>query len=145
MSDFSIVEAQGIRKVFPSMTSPDRVEAPASASSQVPLAAQPSFGWAQGPAEGRAMPIPSSFGGRPAVWPPSPGPGPQGFPGMPMMQASYQGDVEMPQPFPGPVPMPLEQPQFYSGYRDRLEIKLQHKNRQIARILRGWDQFDPNR
>lgn len=34
------------------------------------------------------------------------------------------------------VPMPLEQPQFYSGYRDRLEIKLQHKNRQIARIER---------
>ena len=34
------------------------------------------------------------------------------------------------------VPTPLEQPQFYSGYRDRLRIKLQHKNRQIARIER---------
>lgn len=34
------------------------------------------------------------------------------------------------------VPTPLEQPQFYSGYRYRLRIKLQHKNRQIARIER---------
>jgi CheY-like chemotaxis protein len=34
------------------------------------------------------------------------------------------------------VPRPMEQPQFYSGYRDRLETKLQHKNRQIARIER---------
>ena len=34
------------------------------------------------------------------------------------------------------IPAPLAQPQFYSGYRDRLEIKLQHKNRQIARIER---------
>ena len=34
------------------------------------------------------------------------------------------------------IPAPLEQPQFYSGYRDRLDIKLQHKNRQIARIER---------
>ena len=34
------------------------------------------------------------------------------------------------------VPMPLEQPQFYSGYRDRLKTKLQHKNQQIARIER---------
>jgi CheY-like chemotaxis protein len=34
------------------------------------------------------------------------------------------------------VPAPLAQPQFYSGYRERLEIKLQHKNRQIARIER---------
>jgi DNA-binding response OmpR family regulator len=34
------------------------------------------------------------------------------------------------------VPTPLEHPQFYSGYRERLDIKLQHKNRQIARIER---------
>ena len=34
------------------------------------------------------------------------------------------------------VPTPLAQPQFYSGYRERLDIKLQHKNRQIARIER---------
>ena len=34
------------------------------------------------------------------------------------------------------VPGPLPQPQFYSGYRARLETKLQHKNRQIARIER---------
>lgn len=34
------------------------------------------------------------------------------------------------------IPRPLPQPQFYSGYRDRLETKLQHKNRQIARIER---------
>ena len=34
------------------------------------------------------------------------------------------------------IPRPLEQPQFYTGYRARLEIKLQHKNRQIARIER---------
>jgi len=34
------------------------------------------------------------------------------------------------------IPRPLEQPKFYSGYRARLEIKLQHKNRQIARIER---------
>lgn len=34
------------------------------------------------------------------------------------------------------IPVPLKQPQFYSGYRDRLKTKLQHKNRQIARIER---------
>ena len=34
------------------------------------------------------------------------------------------------------IPGPLPQPQFYSGYRARLETKLQHKNRQIARIER---------
>jgi len=34
------------------------------------------------------------------------------------------------------IPSPLPQPQFYSGYRSRLETKLQHKNRQIARIER---------
>jgi DNA-binding response OmpR family regulator len=34
------------------------------------------------------------------------------------------------------IPRPMEQPQFYTGYRARLEIKLQHKNRQIARIER---------
>jgi len=34
------------------------------------------------------------------------------------------------------IPSPLGQPQFYSGYRERLETKLQHKNRQISRIER---------
>ena len=34
------------------------------------------------------------------------------------------------------IPGPLPQTQFYSGYRARLETKLQHKNRQIARIER---------
>jgi CheY-like chemotaxis protein len=34
------------------------------------------------------------------------------------------------------IPRPLPQPQFYSGYRARLETKLQHKNRQISRIER---------
>ena len=34
------------------------------------------------------------------------------------------------------IPRPLAQPQFYSGYRERLATKLQHKNRQIARIER---------
>ena len=34
------------------------------------------------------------------------------------------------------IPAPLGKPQFYSGYRDRLETKLQHKKRQIARIER---------
>ncbi len=34
------------------------------------------------------------------------------------------------------IPQPLPQPQFYAGYRQRLEMKLQHKNRQIARIER---------
>lgn len=34
------------------------------------------------------------------------------------------------------IPQPLPPPEFYSGYRQRLEMKLQHKNRQIARIER---------
>lgn len=34
------------------------------------------------------------------------------------------------------IPTPLPQPQFYSGYRARLETKLKHKNRQISRIER---------
>lgn len=34
------------------------------------------------------------------------------------------------------IPQPLPPPQFYAGYRQRLEMKLQHKNRQIARIER---------
>jgi CheY-like chemotaxis protein len=34
------------------------------------------------------------------------------------------------------IPAPLSRPQFYSGYRERLEVKMQHKNRQIARIER---------
>jgi len=42
------------------------------------------------------------------------------------------------------IPRPLPQPQFYSGYRDRLETKLQHKNRQIARIERLLPTLDPD-
>jgi CheY-like chemotaxis protein len=42
------------------------------------------------------------------------------------------------------IPRPLEQPQFYIGYRARLEIKLQHKNRQIARIERLLPTLDPD-
>jgi len=42
------------------------------------------------------------------------------------------------------VPRPLEQPQFYTGYRSRLEIKLQHKDRQIARIERLLPTLDPD-
>jgi DNA-binding response OmpR family regulator len=42
------------------------------------------------------------------------------------------------------IPMPLPQPQFYSGYRARLETKLQHKNRQIARIERLLPTLDPD-
>jgi CheY-like chemotaxis protein len=41
------------------------------------------------------------------------------------------------------IPRPLAQPQFYSGYRARLETKLQHKNRQIARIERLLPTLDP--
>jgi CheY-like chemotaxis protein len=42
------------------------------------------------------------------------------------------------------IPRPLPQPQFYSGYRARLETKLQHKNRQIARIERLLPTLDPD-
>ena len=42
------------------------------------------------------------------------------------------------------VPLPLPQPQFYSGYRARLETKLQHKNRQISRIERLLPTLDPD-
>ncbi|MGD8405842.1 MAG: response regulator [Anaerolineales bacterium] len=42
------------------------------------------------------------------------------------------------------IPGPLPQPQFYSGYRARLETKLQHKNRQIARIERLLPTLDPD-
>ena len=42
------------------------------------------------------------------------------------------------------VPLPLPQPQFYSGYRARLETKLQHKNRQISRIERLLPPLDPD-
>ena len=42
------------------------------------------------------------------------------------------------------VPRPLAQPQFYSGYRARLETKLQHKNRQISRIERLLPTLDPD-
>lgn len=34
------------------------------------------------------------------------------------------------------IPLPLEPSQFYQGYRERLETKREHKNRQIARIKR---------
>jgi CheY-like chemotaxis protein len=42
------------------------------------------------------------------------------------------------------IPRPLPQPQFYSGYRARLETKLQHKNRQISRIERLLPTLDPD-
>lgn len=42
------------------------------------------------------------------------------------------------------IPTPLPQSQFYSGYRARLETKLQHKNRQIARIERLLPTLDPD-
>jgi len=42
------------------------------------------------------------------------------------------------------IPKPLAQPQFYSGYRERLETKLQHKNRQIARIERLLPNLAPD-
>ena len=34
---------------------------------------------------------------------------------------------------PEPVPEPLGEREFYTGYRERLEHKLRHKNTQIAR------------
>lgn len=37
---------------------------------------------------------------------------------------------------PPPLPSPPEKTQFYEGYRKRLEIKLRHKNAQIARTKR---------
>lgn len=42
------------------------------------------------------------------------------------------------------IPTPLPQPQFYSGYRARLETKLKHKNRQISRIERLLPTLDPD-
>ena len=42
------------------------------------------------------------------------------------------------------LPAPLAKPQFYIGYRERLEIKLQHKNRQIARIERLLPTIEPD-
>jgi len=42
------------------------------------------------------------------------------------------------------IPSPLGQPQFYSGYRERLETKLQHKNRQISRIERLLPNIAPD-
>ncbi len=42
------------------------------------------------------------------------------------------------------IPSPLPQPQFYSGYRARLETKLQHKKRQIARIERLLPTLEPD-
>lgn len=42
------------------------------------------------------------------------------------------------------VPRPLDKPQFYIGYRERLEIKLQHKKRQIARIERLLPTIEPD-
>ena len=43
------------------------------------------------------------------------------------------------------IPRPLPQPQFYTGYRARLETKLQHKNRQISRIVPLGFSFDDDR
>lgn len=43
------------------------------------------------------------------------------------------------------IPAPLPQPQFYSGYRERLQIKLQHKNRQITRIEHLLPNIEPDR
>jgi CheY-like chemotaxis protein len=40
------------------------------------------------------------------------------------------------------LPEPLDPPKFYSGYRIRLEMKLQQKNRQIARIERLLPKLD---
>ena len=37
---------------------------------------------------------------------------------------------------PAPLPQPLEDGEFYIGYRERLETKLQHKNTQITRTER---------
>ncbi|MGD8456216.1 MAG: response regulator [Anaerolineales bacterium] len=37
---------------------------------------------------------------------------------------------------PGTLPLPLGEPEFYRGYRDRLESKLRQKNQQIARTER---------
>jgi CheY-like chemotaxis protein len=37
---------------------------------------------------------------------------------------------------PQPMPEPLAESEFYSGYRERLEHKLRHKNTQIARTER---------
>ena len=42
------------------------------------------------------------------------------------------------------LPAPLEKPLFYVGYRERLEIKLQHKNRQIMRIERLLPNIEPD-
>ena len=42
------------------------------------------------------------------------------------------------------IPAPLAPPQFYTGYRERLEIKLQHKNRQIVRIERLLPTIGPD-
>jgi CheY-like chemotaxis protein len=40
------------------------------------------------------------------------------------------------------LPEPLDPPKFYSGYRARLEMKLQQKNRQITRIERLLPKLD---
>ena len=37
---------------------------------------------------------------------------------------------------PATLPLPLDEGEFYRGYRDRLENKLRHKNTQIARTAR---------
>ena len=42
------------------------------------------------------------------------------------------------------IPAPLTQPKFYAGYRERLEIKLQHKQRQITRIKRLLPTIEPD-
>ncbi|MBM3153154.1 MAG: response regulator, partial [Chloroflexi bacterium] len=40
---------------------------------------------------------------------------------------------------PSPMPAPLDEHEFYSGYRERLENKLRHKNTQISRTERLLD------
>jgi len=42
------------------------------------------------------------------------------------------------------IPEPLAKQQFYSGYRKRLETKLEHKSRQITRIERLLPTLDPD-
>lgn len=94
---------------------------PPAAKNQTPLPAQPSMGWGQSsPASGTRF---ANQMVAPATWPP-PGMAPSGMgmppggmgmpPGMmggfhggPMIQASFEGDLQSPQPFPGPVPTPM--------------------------------------
>jgi CheY-like chemotaxis protein len=42
------------------------------------------------------------------------------------------------------MPRPIDEKAFYTGYRDRLEAKLQYKNTQIGRIERLLDTLQPD-